>query len=214
MAKIGKGHFRWEDHWGDYDIMYSTKDKGFYIDASKLFAGAGEFFDSLFESDTKTEGILMNKPSWGRNRGLRQIYAPSEKELVESVNKFNMLFVTTSTSEVKVILYDFEYHTETQEKNNHRFYEPNRQKFGMEFQYIIANKKILGINNSYTDIVGNNGVNKYEIKKFKEILWSQELEDFIKLFSKSFDELVNKMKPFFEEDGRIIELIGKNILMP
>ena len=215
MAKIGKGHFRWEDHWCDYDIMYSSKDKEFYTDASKLFAGAGEFFDSLIESDTKTEGLQLHKPGYGRHLGSRQIFAHTEKELVDAVSLFNKMFTTTETKEEKVILYAFDYQTETQKKDRDRFSRNDgTQKFSMEFKYHIASKKMLGDNKIYTEINTRNRVDRYDTHNFKEIPWTQELEDFIMSFSKAFDGLVNKMKPFFEVDGKIIELIGKNILMP
>lgn len=215
MAKIGKGRFHWEQSYGDYEIMYSAKNKEFYTDVSKLFAGAGEFFDSLFQNDKKTEGISMEKPSWGRDVGKRKIVAPTEKELVNSVNLFNRLFVETVTSEVKVILYQFTYSTETIRRDGYdNFSHGNSESFGMEFKYHIADKKILGDNKLYTDAKTKNRIDKYDSRNFKEIPWSQELEDFIKSFSKSFDDLVNNMKPFFEVDGKIIELIGKNILMP
>lgn len=215
MAKIGKGSFRWEQHWGDYDIMYSSKDKQFYIDARKLFSGAGEFFDSLVSNDKKPEGLNFHQISYGRNIGAKFIFAATEKDLVEAVNLFNRLFVTTETSEEKVILYFFKYETETQQndEDRHGRYE-GTQRFGMEFKYRIASKKILGENKLYTDLNTKNRIDRYEMNVFKEISWSQELEDFIKSFSKSFDVLVDKMKPFFEVEGKIIELIGKNILMP
>ena len=215
MSKIGKGSFRWEQHWGDYDIMYSSKDKVFYTDARKLFSGAGEFFDSLASNDKKPEGLNFHQISYGHNIGAKHIFASTEKDLVEAINLFNRLFVTTETAEEKVILYFFKYETETQQndKDRHGRYE-NAQKFGMEFKYRIASKKILGENKLYTDLDTKNRIDRYEMNVFKEIPWSQELEDFIKSFSVSFDKLVDKMKPFFEVDGKIIELIGKNILMP
>ena len=215
MAKIGIGNFRWEQHYGDYDIMYSSKDQTFYTDASKLFAGAGEFFDSINGSDNKVEGLNLHKINYGHNAGMKQIYASSQKALENSVNLFNKLFVTTETTEEKVILYTFNYDTETGKNDGyHRYNQGSSEIFSMEFRYYIASKKILGENKLYIDISTRSRIDRYDVAKFKEIAWSQELEDFIKSFSKSFDGLVNKMRPFFEEEGKIIELIGKNILMP
>jgi hypothetical protein len=215
MAKIGIGRFRWNDHWGDYDIMYSSKDKEFYTDAGKLFPGAGEFFDSLLGSGKPTEGLTLHQYSYGRMSQVKQISALTQTKLEESVNLFNRLFVEVETSEEKVILYVFDYHTETQQANNDRFNRfENVQKLSMEFKYHIAMKKTLGENKLYTKISTQNRVDRYDVHNYKEIPWSQELEDFIISFSKSFDILVNKMKPFFEIDGKIVELIGKNILMP
>lgn len=216
MAKIGRGRYRWDDHWGDYDIMYSSKEKHFYADAAKLFEGSGEFFDSLYMNEKKTEGLNMQQATYGRQSTVKQIFAKSEKEVEDAVNLFNKLFVTTETAEEKVILYSFDYETETQRKDRDRFYMGGHdaKKFSMEFKYHIAKKKILGPNKIYTEFGTSIRIDRYDVHNFKEIPWSQELEDFIKSFSKSFDGLVNRMKPFFEVDGKIIELIGKNILTP
>lgn len=210
MAKIGRGSYRYENHWGEYDIMYSSKDSHFFVYVDKLFSGAVEFYDAI--SDDKTHEIKMVNYTYGRIKG-RMIFAATEKQLTDSVNTFHRLYVTTSTSEEKVILYYFTYSTETQQKDNTRFSRyDSYKKFGMEFKYYIASKKILGANKLYTDIDTHQNIDRYVTSSYNEIAWSQELEDFIKLFSQSFDALVNRMKPFFEVEGKIIELIGRNIL--
>lgn len=121
MAKIGKGRYRWEDHWGDYDIMYSSKNKVFYADAGKLFPGAGEFFDSLYLNEKKTEGLNMQQSSYGRQSMVKQIYAKSEKEVEDAVNLFNKMFVTTETAEEKVIL-NVKIKYTTWKKQHYRYY--------------------------------------------------------------------------------------------
>ena len=218
MAKIGKAFFRCDQHYGYYDIFYSSKDKEFYVDVTKLFVGADEFFDSIIESEVVSENqksINMSRYTYGRNSGMRKIYALTQKDLEDSVNKFNRMFVTTSTSEAKVILYSFDYKTETQNNDSRGMHqgENHTQQFEMGFKYRIAMKKTLGENCLYTDCSEyRNSLSRYDIKTMKEIAWTQELEDFIKSFSKAFDGLIDKMKPFFETEGRIMELIGRNIL--
>lgn len=213
MAKIGKGHFRFDNHWGDYDIFYSSKDKQFYADANKLFEGSAEFFDSL--QDKKPEGMNMYQIHHGRQNGLKQIWAVTQKDLEDAVSRFNRMFVETTTSEVKVILYSLKYKTETQnnETRGMRANELATQEFNMGFKYRIAMKKTLGDNSLYTDAKGyGRRLDRYDVADMKEIAWTQELEDFIVSFSKAFDGLIDKMKPFFETEGRIMELIGRNIL--
>ena len=220
MAKIGKGSFRWDSHYGDYDIYYSSKSQGFYVDATKLFPGSAEFFDSLVYSEVVSEdqkSLKMEKVHHGREIGMRKIWAKTQKELVDSVNLFNRMFVQAETSEKKVILYRFTYKTETQSSSDRRglsgMMNNNTQEFEMGFKYRIAIKKSLGDNSMYRDCKYSNiRYSRHDISDMKEIIWTQELEDFIVSFSKSFDGLIDKMKPFFETEGKIMELIGRNIL--
>ena len=220
MAKIGKGHFRFDDHYGYYDIFYSSKDQGFYVDAAKLFEGSAEFFDSMIYSEVVSEeqkSIKMTAIPYGRERGVRKIWAMTQKELESSVSLYNKLFTQAVTSEKKVILYRFTYKTETQSSSDRRglsgMMNNNTQEFEMGFKYRIAIKKSLGDNSMYRDCKYSNiRYSRHDISDMKEIIWTQELEDFIVSFSKSFDGLIDKMKPFFETEGRIMELIGRNIL--
>jgi hypothetical protein len=219
MAKIGKEFVRFEQSNMEYEIMYSSDSGFFWADVSKMPSGMEEYFDSIVNSkeiDHAKRNEMGIREGHLRRTGYKKlIFGGTEAELKERVADFHRKFVKLATSESKVILYQFSYNSENNVmKNWHGGYSRNDDRFSLEFSYYIATRKDFGSDKLYRKCGSNFQISRHDIHSFKEIPWTQELEDFIHSFEKSFDQLVTKMRPFFENDGQIMELIGRNILAP
>lgn len=217
MAKIGKEYVRFEQSHMEYEIMYSSDNGLFWTDVGKMPEGMQEYFDSIINSKDidhkKMEEMGLRKSHMKRTGYRKIIFGSTEKELKDRVYVFHRDFVKLATSESKVILYKFSYCSENnQMKSPMGGFNRQEDQFSLEFSYYIATRKDFGSEKLYRKAGSNYQIGRHDIYSFKEIPWTQELEDFIHSFEKSFDQLVTRMRPFFEDDGKIMELIGKNIL--
>ena len=212
MPKIGKGNFENIHKYITYDIFYTTQSGLFYVKVDGLFNDAADFFTVMQNAkESKLEGL---SDSWlPRLRNTKLITGNSEVEVKERAKAFYQKYTELNEKENKVILYDYNYQTETQSSPNYRgFSTPEEGALEMKFKYRILTKKIFGEDFVYLDKNGRR-LSRFDLnKETNEIPWTQEMEDFMKNFSKSFDNLVNKMKPYFTEKDKILELAGRNIL--
>ena len=216
MPKIAKSWMGRNDISIEYDIYYSAKLEMFYVKIEPLGESALGFFKSIYEDkeyqkEQELEGLHQQ---YMRGPMVQLIIARSQEEIKEFAEQFWRIFTKQAVKDEKVILYNFEYTTVEQSTNQfHHRGSNDGETLKMTFKYIVAIKRSFGSKPIYLNAENENWALHYsDYRDRMEIPWSEEMQAFLDEFAKSFDQLVNHMKEYFTVEGKIFELMGKNIL--
>lgn len=213
MPKVGKAWVGRNNTSKEYEIYYSSKHEIFYVKIGSLGEDAQIIFNAIM-SKKSSERELKGLASIRLRGDIDSlITADTEADVKERTQEFWNSLVTQTVKDEKVVLYKFEYSTGKQSTDRFHHHDIETGKLNLEFRYIVAIKRSFSNNVVYLKENNlNSQLHNSDYFQRLEIPWSEELQIFLDDFSGSFDRLVDHMKLYFSEEGKILELMGKNIL--
>ena len=188
-----------------FDLNYSTSAGTFYTRHDKI-DGVNQTDFSIYcnvlfdDKEEQRVDTVQIRPGY-MSREIC-IVGSNEKELEENVKEVLTQFLKTKTTERKVIYYEMDYDTPfTKRKSGFRGSYFNGMY--MKVDWKIGFVKNYGGEDVYFDSQGRK-MQRRELNKM--IDWTEEAEKVFKDFEISFDKLIKKIAPFFEEEGKILEI--------
>ena len=208
MAKIKDVEYRNEYRRINAVLNYKSDLELFYIRLDDIGQdGIREFLESQVKTNDDIDHMRLS-----RIGVVTGIFTATQKQAEDAFNLFVRDFFDAKIDVQKAILLQLSYKTETQNNSDWRYTgvrkeEKNPGKLELSVLFEIVEKKTFG--EKFTYYKDGHRVQNY---KYSEVPWTQELEDFLKRFSKSFDGLVDLFRLHLTTPEDIKKLAGKNIL--
>jgi hypothetical protein len=205
MAKVGKVDYYYMRELVQIPVYYSPAIQQFYCNIDDVTVeGAREFAES--------QGIVSHRHI-PRVRAGMKIFGDSQKDVEVNMKKFMDDLSAAKIKESKVIMINLQYKTETQLNNDWmrkgRQEVENPGKMNLDFEYKILIKKEFSGKVLY---YGESRTSSERVDRWVEVPYSEEMMDMIKLFSQSFDKLIDLLRMHFDSTESVLKLAGKNIL--
>lgn len=189
-------------------LNYSTKVGLFYVIVEKITGNFSTHIDHealLAVFDSLNEDYLKKIRTSAYNAC---VIGLTEEECERDLKKFMRTFFTSKSKVEKMIVYTLTY--QTPHGNNERF-NRNVDKRYLEYSWRILEKETYTGDPIYYEPGRGTGsrrrIHGY-MGETQEIPWTQEVEDFLTGFDKSFHDLIERMLPFFKEEGKMVELLN------